>query len=169
MQAVTPSGTAHYVNVFRPGKPMDETKDGQYSITLTIAPDHPKLAAFRKKVEEVATLKFGAKAKQMLEKGQLKNPIRDGNEKDDEHFQGKVFITARSNDKPQVVDMDAEPVMDQDDFYSGCLARAVVYIFAYEKAGNKGVSMILNSVQKLGDGERLAGRRSAASAFAEED
>ena len=97
------------------------------------------------------------------------NPIRDGNEKDDEHFQGKVFITARSNDKPQVVDMDAEPVMDQDDFYSGCLARADVYIFAYDKAGNKGVSMILNSVQKLGDGERLSGRRSAASAFAEED
>lgn len=169
MQAVTPSGTAHYVNVFRPGRPMDETKEEKYSITLTIAPDHPKLAAFRKKIEEVATARFGAKAKQMLEKGQLKNPIRDGHEKEDENFHGKVFITARSSDKPQVVDMDAEPVMDQDDFYSGCLARADVYIYAFEKAGNKGISLILNSVQKLGDGERLAGRRSAASAFAEED
>jgi len=169
MQTITPSGTAHYVNVFRPGKPMDAAKEPQYSITLVINPDHPKLAALRAKVIEVATKKFGAKAQQMLEKGQLKDPIRDGNEKDDEHFKDKVFITARSNDKPQVVDTDAEPVMDPDGFYSGCLARADVYIFAYEKAGNKGVSLILNSVQKLGDGERLSGRRSAAAAFAEED
>jgi len=105
----------------------------------------------------------------MLEKGQLKDPLRDGDKErsDDPKFANTFFLTARSNAKPGVVGEDAEPLLDQEDFYSGCTARADIWLYAFEKAGNKGVAAILNNAQKLGDGERLAGRRSASDAFKE--
>lgn len=169
MQLVTPAGEASYAFVFRPQKAMQEGKPDQYSLTLLWDENHPKLKALEAAINEVATKKFGAKAPQMLAKGQLRSPLRPGSERDQEDYQGKVFLTARSTDRPQVVDSDAEPIMDQVDFYSGCTARMDIYLFAYDKAGNKGVSAILSSVQKLGDGVRKSGRRSAQEAFSDLD
>lgn len=167
MQIVTPVGEASYAFVFRPQKAMQEGKPDQYSLTLLWDEKHPKLQDLQKAIEEVAIKKFGAKAPQMLAKGQLRSPIRSGSERDQEDYQGKVFLTARSTDRPQVVDADAEPIMDQLDFYSGCLARMDVYLYAYDKAGNKGVAAILSSVQKLEEGPRKSGRRSAREAFSD--
>lgn len=167
MQIVTPAGTAAFAFVFRPQKAMQEGKDDQYSLTLIWEKDNPKLDALKAAILEVATKKFGAKAKQMLEKGQLKNPLRD--DKDGEDFEGKLSLTARSNEKPQVVGADAEPLMDLMDFYSGCRARMDIWLYAFDKAGNKGVAAILNNVQKLGEGERKSGRRTASSAFGDLD
>ena len=62
------------------------------------------------------------------------------------------------------------PVIDPDDIYSGCICVASVTAFAYDQAGNKGVSFFLNSVLKLRDGDRLGGGGgggSAESDFAE--
>ena len=170
MQIVTPTGTASYAHVHRAQPPMDPTKPPQFSLTLLWDKDNPKLKKLKDAIEQVAIAKFGAKAPQMLEKGQLKNPLRDGDEKDDERYEGKVFLTARSTDKPGCVDVDAEPLMNQSDFYSGCQARMDVWVYAFDKAGNKGVACILNNVQKIDDGERLGGGpRSAADAFADAD
>lgn len=168
MQIVTPAGTAAFAFVFRPQKAMQEGKDDQYALTLLWDEDDPKLKKLKDAIVKVATDKFGEKAARMLEKGQLRNPLRSGDDRDDPDFHGKVFLTARSSERPQVVDRDAEPLMDSIEFYSGCRARMDIYLFAYDKAGNRGVSAILNSVQKLGDGERKSGRRSAAEAFADD-
>ena len=169
MQIVTPPGQAAYAWVFRPQKAMQEGKPDQYSLTILWDENDTRLAKLKEAIKQVAVAKFGAKATTMLEKGQLNNPLRSGDSKTEEDFQGKVFLTARSNEKPQVVDSDTEPLMDLMDFYSGCKARMDIYLFAYDKAWNRGVSAILNSVQKLGDGERKAGRRSAKSAFGDLD
>lgn len=171
MQIVTPTGIASYANVFRAQAAMTPGKDPQYSLTLLWDKKNPKLAKLREAIEEVAKAKFGAKAKQMLEKGQLKNPLRDGDgdRPNDDLYAGKLFLTARSSDKPGVVDSTAEPLMSQDEFYSGCMARMDIWVYAFDKAGNKGVACILNNVQKVDDGERLGGRRSAADAFADAD
>lgn len=173
MQIVTPIGEAAYVNVFRPQPAMQEGKPDQYSITLIWDEDDPKLEKLRKAIVEVAEKKWGKKAEAMLDKGQLRSPLRPGSDretsKDAADYEGKVFLTARSTDKPQAVDQDLEEFIDQMDFYSGCQARADIYLFPYDKAGNKGVGAILNSVQKKGDGERKSGRRPAASAFADLD
>jgi hypothetical protein len=169
MQLVTPKGTAHYSFVFRAQPAMDPSKEPQFCLTLAFDKADPKLKKLKDAILEVAKAKFGAKAGQMLEKGQLKDPLRDGDKErsDDEKFVNKFFLTARSNSKPGVVDADAEPMMDQEDFYSGCTARADIWLYAFDKAGNKGVAAILNNAQKLADGERLAGRRSASDAFKE--
>lgn len=172
MQVVTPVGEAAYVFVFKP-QPAQEGYKEQYSLTLIWDENEPKLDKLRKAIVAVAETKWGKKAEQMLEKGQLRSPLRPGSDREDgkdaEQFEGKVFLTARSTDKPQVVDEDLEEFINQMDFYSGCQARADLYLFPYDKAGNKGVGAILNSAQKKGDGERKSGRRPASAAFADLD
>jgi hypothetical protein len=173
MQIVIPRAETAYLHVFKPQPPMKEGGEPQYSATFLWDEDTKKLAKLEAAIVEVATAKFGAKAESMLKKGQLRSPIRPGSDKEDakdaEAFEGKIFLTARSTDKPQVVDGDLEAVMDQLDVYSGCIGRADIWLFAYDKAGNRGVGAILNSFQKLDDGVRKSGRRPAEDAFGSED
>ena len=56
-------------------------------------------------------------------------------------------------------------ITDPDEVYCGCKVRATLSVFAYDKAGNRGISFGLNNVQKLGDGERLDGRLRAEDDF----
>lgn len=165
MQILTPPGEAAHVFVFRPQEAMEKGKEPQYSMTVLWDEDDKRLKKLETAIEEVAVAKWGAKAKQMLEKGQLKNPLRDGDETNQDWKAGKKFLTARSTDRPGIVDEDLEDIIDQSQVYGGCEARMDVWLYAFDKAGNRGVAAILNNVQKTGDGERKSGRRSAAEAF----
>lgn len=170
LQTVTPAGEACFTFVFRPQKNnLDASKEDQYSLTLLWDKNDPKLKKLKRAIEDVAIEEFGDKAVAMLKKGQLNSPLRDGEDKEgtklEDLFEGKMFMTAKSTDKPEIVDEEAEPVMQQSDFYSGCIARMDVWLYAYNKKGNRGVAAILNSAQKLDEGERKSGRRSAWEAF----
>lgn len=172
MQTLTPVGEMAYPSVFRPAAPMEGNTSGvpKYQLTLVYDEDDPELKKLERKILEVATAKFGAKAKQMLERGQLKSPLRHGDERPDtEWLEGKKFLTARSEDRPDVVDFDLEDIIDQKEIYAGAEGRMDVWLYAFDKAGNKGVGAIMNSVQKTGEGERKGGRRSASEAFGGED
>lgn len=45
----------------------------------------------------------------------------------------------------------------EKEFYSGAYADVAVWIQAYDKDGGRGLSVYLNGVRKLADGERIAG------------
>lgn len=168
MQKLTPIGEALWPAVFRPAPPMQEGKEPQYQLSIMWPKGRKsdkELASLRQAIIDVATEKFGKKAEQMLEKGQLRSPLRDGDDTTQEYLAGMWYMTARSTDRPDVVDENVEDIIDPKDFYGGCEARMDVYLFAYDRAGNRGVSAILNNVQKTGEGERKGGRRDAASAF----
>lgn len=173
MQIVTPPAETAYLYLFKPQPAMEAGKPDQYSVTLLWPEGSKKLKKLEAAILETAEGKWGKKAKKMLESGQLRNPLRPGSDKEgtnaEEEFAGKTFMTIRSTDKPQVVDEDLDEVLDQMEVYSGCIGRADVYLFPYDKAGNKGVGAIINSFQKLKDGERKSGRRPAESAFGELD
>jgi hypothetical protein len=55
--------------------------------------------------------------------------------------------------------------LNERDFYAGCFARAEIIAYAYDQAGNKGIGLSLQNVQKLRDGDRLGGRKDAADVF----
>lgn len=171
MQVLTPAGEFAFPSIFRPAPPMEgsQNREPQYQLTILWDEDDPKLKKLRSKIEEVAVAKFGAKAKQMLEKGQLKNPLRDGNERNADWMEGKVFLTARSTDRPDIVDADLEDIIDSSKVYAGAIGRMDIWLYAFDKAGNKGVAAILNNVQLLEEGERKGGRRSAGEAFGGSD
>ena len=170
MQILTPVGEAAHVFVFKPQPPMEGStnKEPSYSLTILWDENDKSLARLEKAILDVATAKFGAKAKQMLEKGQLKNPLRSGDETNQEWKHGKKFLTARTTDRPEVVDENLDDIINTSDFYGGCECRMDIWLYAFDKAGNKGVAAILNSTQKKGDGERKGGRRSASEAYGDD-
>ena len=68
-----------------------------------------------------------------------------------------------------MVDKKRNPIMDEDDVYSGMWAVVSVTFFPYNVSGNKGVACGLNNVMKTKDDERLGGRTSAESDFSDVD
>lgn len=89
----------------------------------------------------------------------------DGIDTLEKHLRGKMSLNARNKNKPGIVGADAKPLFDQDDFYSGCMARASLGCFAYENSGNKGVSLSLNNLMKTKDNDRLDGQTKAEDDF----
>ena len=99
-------------------------------------------------------------------------PIHDGDgtRQDGTPFppecKGHWVMSARSNNKPEVVDGAGQPIMLASDVYSGCYGRVNFNAYAYMFQGKKGIAFGLGPVQKLRDGESLAGGAvSAAQAF----
>lgn len=78
---------------------------------------------------------------------------------------GHWVFTASSKQPPQVVDLGLNPIIQQTEIYSGIYARVSINFFPYNSNGKKGIGCGLQNVQKLEDGEPLAGRTTAAEDF----
>lgn len=78
---------------------------------------------------------------------------------------GHWVISAKSNNPPEIVDSSCQPIINKNEFYSGCYGRASIRFYAYNQNGNKGIGCGLGNVQKLEDGQPLDGRTTAAEDF----
>lgn len=150
-----------YANVFEPTV-MNEGDTPKYSICILIPKDDEKTVnAIRKAIEAA---KQAGKAKLANKNGQipadaaLKLPLRDGDAErpDDPAFENMYFINANSNRRPGIVDKNLAPIMEREEFYSGCYGRASINFYAFN-VSSKGIAAGLNNLQKLSDGEMLAG------------
>lgn len=151
-----------YVKVFEPD---DRNK---YSVSILIdKKDTNTLSKIEKAIQ--AAIDLGA-AKLGGKKKGLKLPLRDGDEeKEDDIYQGKMFVNANSVNKPGIVDKNLDPLMEKEEFYSGCYGRASLNFYAFDYEGKKGIACGLNNLQKLEDGERLGAQSSAQDDFADDD
>lgn len=147
---------------------IEEGQDKKYSASLIIPKsDKETLAKIKAAIAaatEAGKAKFGGKIP-----ANLKTPLRDGDVErpDDEAYADSYFLNANAKTKPGVVDKNANPIMDQDEVYSGCYGRASVTFYAFNTSGNKGIACGLNHIMKVKDGESLGGRSTAESDFAE--
>lgn len=152
---------ASFVSVFEHRKIQGES-DGKYAVTM-LFPKDTDLTPLKKIYLAAATEKWGPKPKWPKD---MQNPFRDGNEKTQfQGYENHIFVTATSKQRPGVVDKNLQPIIDPEEFYSGCYARATVIAFAYDVKGKKGVSFALQNIQKLKDGEAFTGRRKAEDDF----
>lgn len=171
---MTPPFIASYPNLFKP-RMNNLSKKMEYGLEA-IFPKGETLAALKKVIEEVLTEQWGPEVKRP--KG-LKNTIiklQDEKAKFDEKAQkevlpspyqkGALYLRLKSNDKPGVVNQAVEPVLDPSEFYAGCKARASISVYCYDQSGSKGVTIGLNNVQKVGEGEPLSGRPKPEDDFA---
>lgn len=160
-----------YANVFEPTS-MNEGDTPKYNVCILIPKSDTKTLEKINKAIEAA--KQAGKTKIADKSGKipstLKTPLRDGDEErgDDEAFEGHYFINANSTRKPSIVDRDLAPIMDKEEFYSGCYGRASINFYAYN-VNSKGIAAGLNNLQKLEDGERLAGGSTAEDDFGGEN
>lgn len=163
-----PPGVGSYVFLVEPR--ANQRGQMQYSLSLVYSKTRAgELEPLRRAVAEVATARFGPRAAEEMRQNRLRSPIRDGDtdRPDDRTYRGCLFVTARTNRKPMVIDAKKNEVFSEDDVYSGCLLRATVSVFAYDQQGNRGVSLGLNNVQVLKKLERIDGRKSAQEEFEE--
>lgn len=167
---ILPPALGSYAFIWKPRPPMSGQGPDKYSITLLWPKKEAgSLKALRDAITAAAVSKWGPKAAAALTSGKLHNPLRDGdNDAPDgsaEAYAGHFFVRASSERKPGIVDENVEPIIEQDEAYSGCIFRASVSIFPFDKAGKKGVSVGLNNLQRVEKGERLDGTKSAAEDF----
>lgn len=164
----TPEAVASFLNVFRP-HPEQKTKDGRpkYTITLIFKPKAQKTPAFKamqKAVDEVIAAKWGDERPKKLKTPFLTTEDLDkipaGLEDDD------VFIRLTAVNKPGIVDHNVQPIMDESELYAGARVLCSVQCFSWvDDKGGKGVSFGLNNIQKVGDGDHLAGGSRAEDDF----
>lgn len=78
---------------------------------------------------------------------------------------GHWVFTASSKQRPKVVDLNVQPILDAGEVYSGCYAHVSVDFFPYNSNGKKGIGCGLQNVQKVADGDPLGNRTSAEDDF----
>ena len=143
--------------------------DGKYMTNVLIPKKEKKtIKALEDAIE--AAKKAGIISKWSgKEPKKLDLPLRDGDEKDDDVYSDCMFMNAKCNTKPGVVDKNKEDITNEDEVYSGMWAYVSVTFYAYDVNGNKGIACGLNNVMKFKDDERLGGRVSAESDFEDID
>jgi hypothetical protein len=158
-----PPALGSYCNLFVPRVvPGSSDQTPKYSLALLFdkAKDKEALAPLKKMIIEAATEKFGPKALEMFKSKKLASPLNDGDieKPDDDLYEGKVYINAKATRTPVIVDRKRQAIIDDEEAYSGCTFVANVSVYAYDKAGNKGVGIGLNGVQVIAKGERIDGK-----------
>lgn len=168
MAIVTPIFRASYPNLFKP-KLNELNGKEEYSV-MALFPKGADLSPLKKLAQEALEEKWGKdKSKYPTN---LRSPFRDQKElmKDGKMRpgteDGAIFINLKAKQKPQVVDQNVQPILDQAEFYPGVFAKASVTAYAYDNKGNRGVAFGLGNIQKVKDGEPLSGRSRAQDDFA---
>lgn len=157
-----------YANVWEP-KSINGS-DEKYSVSLIIPKSDTNTIQEIKDAVEVAKQegksKFGGKIP-----ANLKLPLRDGDieRPEDEAYKDSYFVNANSKDRPQIVDKNVKPILDQSEVYSGCYGRVSIAFYAFNSNGNKGIACGLGNIQKIKEGEPLSGRSSASDDFTTEE
>lgn len=155
-----------YAHVFQPHKFEGDDKEPRYSVTILI----PKSNKAEVEKAQSAVQKAYSEA-QLTRWGNRKpakwfNPLQDGDEPNGdgedrgEAFHNCFFINAKSRVKPGVFTRNSatgsyDPILDTEEFYSGCYGSVSVAFNGFENSGNKGISAFVNNILKLKDGEPL--------------
>lgn len=160
-----------YTHLFSKYSPDGDPDNGKYMTNVLIPKVEKETVNALKDAIEAAkkagiVSKWGGK-----EPKKLDLPLRDGDtdKEDDDVYADHFFINAKATTRPGVVDKQRSPIMDEDEVYSGMWAVVSVTFFPYDVSGNRGVAVGLNNVMKFKDDERLGGRSSAESDFADID
>jgi hypothetical protein len=162
-----------HLHVFEPHA-FQEGEEMRYSAALLIPKSDKALVEQVKKAIQYAynaavTERWGGK-KPPMDKATC---LRDGDEPNsngdnrEESFHGCYFINAKNRYQPGVVDKSRQPILNSEEFYSGCWGYASIGLSGFDNNGNKGISCYLNNLMKTRDDEALGGvRTSAADDFA---
>ena len=147
---------AHAVNV---------GDDPKFSIQCVMPKSDPQWAELEKAAKQCAKDRWGKVP------AKLQLPMNDGDATDRDEVQGCYYmnLTAKADRPPQVVGKDRQPIVDPSEVYAGAQYFASCRPYAWEYGGKKGVSFGLNHVMKAADGDRLDGRGSADTDFADLD
>jgi hypothetical protein len=155
-----------YCSVMSARKNEMNGKDEFSTQVLVPKSDTETVGALKAAAKEALTAKFGDKIPK-----NVRNPLRDGDieTKSDgsalgKEYAGHFFFNTKSTNKPGAVDANGQDLLGSNDIVSGDFGRVSLNAYAYDQAGNKGVSFGLNNIMLLAKGEALGGARPSAAA-----
>ena len=158
-----------YCHVFEPDKGLNPNGDAKYNVTMLIDKTDKALIDKINAAIEAAHQQGITGVFKGNDRGWT-SPLHDGDadRAGEPFYEGLCYLKASTKFKPDVVKPGrvngqnaAVPISNEDEFYAGCYGYAVVNFFAYNSAGNKGVSASLISVFKTKDGEPFTGGSNA--------
>lgn len=178
IQVKTPVAIASFPKLFQPD--AFEGQEPKYSVMLGFTPD-TDLSEIKKAAAAVAKKKWGDQAKAILSDGIFRDhdaEVKKG-KKSKGFPEGTLFFNARSKTQPPVFARkaadDGRPVLISEaegttrgnprEIYGGVKVRAIVSVYAYDTAGNRGIGFGLEGVQRWEDGPRLDGASDVSSMF----
>jgi len=147
-----------YIHLLEP-RAAAEGAEPKYSVTLIIPKtDEAGIAAIKAAMKAAVSRKFGDKPP----KG-LRNPLRDGDEKDGEsgeymkgdEFRGNWYLSASSKKPVRALAGKARMPATEDHLQSGNYGAAELNFYGYDAAGNRGIAAGLNGVWITRKGEPL--------------
>lgn len=160
IKITTPEFRVSYPAVFEPSGLAGQEK--KYSVAM-IFDKKTDISALKDAIRKAVLAKYPDPAKRP---SNFKMCLRDG-DKDKigkDEYKGCMFATARSSQRPGLVDASVQPILNKEEFYAGCYARATVTVYCYDNVG-VGVGLGLQNIQKLRDGEPLSSRSKAEDDF----
>lgn len=162
---VTPKARASYPHVFKPSAFQGEGEP-KFSINLLVPKTNDEFIKNLRGLQDAATkaLYPPTKKPQNFEVW----GITDGDETDDSAAAGCWVIKASNKSRPAIVDKDAVQIIDELEVYGGCYVRANINAKAYGTASKGGVTLELNVVQKIADGEAFGGAAAVKAKALEE-
>jgi hypothetical protein len=132
-----------------------------FSAAFLIDPKDPQVKVANALIDEVAREKWGGKADAMLKQLRAADKVclHDGNTKAQyAGFEGMLYISARNDKRPLVIDRDKTPLQPSDGRpYGGCYVNAVVDVWAQDNNYGKRINASLSGVQFLRDGDAFVG------------
>lgn len=154
-----------YANVWIPtAADKDKPDEKKYNTSILIPKSDKKTLDAINNAIEAAAADFKSKNGGKLPKS-FKLPLRDGDDEreDDENYQNHYFLNCSSKRQPGIIDRDRQPILDEDEIYSGVYARVSINFYFFDIPGkSKGIAVGLNNIQKLADGDVLGGSFTSA-------
>jgi hypothetical protein len=172
---VTPIGRLSFPHLAEPdrkGPGKSPYADDKYKATLLMAKQGTDFSGLRAAALRCAQEAWGASIKSLND---FQSPFRDGDTKFDAEgnpragHAGMLYITCKSKARPITIGRNKEG-LDPAELYGGCQARFVVTAMSYVTTENvrqpngtlktesvRGVTFLLNVVQKMGEGEAFGG------------
>lgn len=163
----TPVFRVSHPKVFVPEQVLG-SGDPKYQVQMLFDENDSELERLEDQLIAVAEAAFGLGADDLPG---FDWPLRNGTDEKPgkKEYEGKIFAPARKNPSwgpVEVVHMDQSPIVNQAEFYAGCFARASVSVYAWTFGNSRfGVSISLNHIMKVKEGEPLTGGTTAAEDF----
>lgn len=144
-----------YPKLFRPEAFQgEEGGEKKYGAAFIIDPktQGKLIDACERAIDDAKYAKWGDKQPSIKAS---KLALREGDEdRDDPAYEGKWYVQTSSTRRPQVVDRDRSPLVEEDGKpYAGCYVNAIVRFWAQDNKWGKRVNASLEAVQFYKDGD----------------
>jgi len=170
---ITIPARIYYHNLTTPFSRGSNPEDSKYSVSMLISKNDPETKRIIDDAIEAAKEKAVMTKWNGAAPPRPTNPLYDG---DDLRANGEPFspeaagnyvLIASSRERPEIVDVALQPIVNESDIYRGVYIYASISFYGYARSGKKGIGCAINAVLKWRDGDHFEGGRvTAAQAFA---